>query len=134
MLLSAGFGGSNRRRMTNLTVDSQFFHQVQKPLHRSGRFDTYSHRTGKLRTKLPHTFAFVRQSLVHNLSGRGVQHRQRLLASMQITSYNPHLGLLRSEHCWGEHRTVYSARSEADVVMTSIGTLLRGGSKAICLV
>jgi len=43
-----------------------------------------------------------------------------LLASMQITSYNPHLGLLRSEHCWGEHRTVYSGRSEADVVMTSI--------------
>src|ERR1700677_5174779 len=40
---------------------------------------------------------------------------------MQITSYNPHLGLLRSEHCWGEHRTVYSAPSEADVVMASIG-------------
>src|SRR5277367_1277229 len=39
---------------------------------------------------------------------------------MQVTSYNPHLGLLRSEHCWGEHRTVYSGRSEADVVMTSI--------------
>jgi len=44
------------------------------------------------------------------------------LASVQITSYNLHLGLLRSEHCWGEHRTVYSGRSEADVVMTSIGT------------
>src|SRR5271156_4091474 len=41
---------------------------------------------------------------------------------MQITSYNPHLGLLRSEHCWGEHRTVYSGRREADVVMTSIRT------------
>src|ERR1700723_3466530 len=38
---------------------------------------------------------------------------------MQVTSYNPHLGLLRSEHCWGEHRTVYSGRREADVVMTS---------------
>src|SRR5580700_7742338 len=42
---------------------------------------------------------------------------------MQITSYNPHLGLLRSEHCWGEHRTVYSGRSEADVVMASIRSL-----------
>jgi hypothetical protein len=42
------------------------------------------------------------------------------LASVQITSYNLHLGLLRSEHCWGEHRTVYSGRREADVVMTSI--------------
>jgi hypothetical protein len=47
------------------------------------------------------------------------------LASVQITSYNLHLGLLRSEHCWGEHRTVYSGRREADVVMTSIRTLTR---------
>jgi len=44
------------------------------------------------------------------------------LASVQVTSYNLHLGLLRSEHGWGEHRTVYSGRSEADVVMTSIKT------------
>src|SRR6202453_191688 len=114
--------------MTNLTVHSQFFHQVQKPFHRSGRFDAYTYRTGQPGIKLPHPFAFVRQSLVHNLSGRGVQHRQRLLASMQITSYNPHLGLLRSEHCWGEHRTVYSGRREADVVMTSIRSLAVGRS------
>jgi hypothetical protein len=39
---------------------------------------------------------------------------------MQVTSYNLHLGLLRSEPCWGEHRTVYSGRRQADVVMTSI--------------
>jgi hypothetical protein len=44
------------------------------------------------------------------------------LASVQITSYNLHLGLLRSEHCWGKHRTVYSGRREAGVVMASIGT------------
>jgi len=43
---------------------------------------------------------------------------------VQITSYNLHLGLLRSEHCWGEHRTVYSGRREADVVMTSIRHIL----------
>src|ERR1700683_5238272 len=126
MFLSAGFGRSNRRRMTHLTINSEFFHQVQKPLHRSGRFDTYLHRSGKARIKLPYTIAFVGQSFVHDFSRRGVQHRQRLLASMQITSYNPHLGLLRSEHCWGEHRTVYSDRSEADVVMASIRTWATG--------
>src|SRR5271163_1643091 len=120
MFLSAGFGCSNRRRMTDLTVDSELFHQVHKPLHRPSRFDPYAHRTWKRGIKLPHAVAFVRESLVHNFSRRGVQHRQRLLASMQVTSYNPHLGLLRSEHCWGEHRTVYSGRREADVVMTSI--------------
>src|SRR5271154_2526361 len=120
MFLSAGFGRSNRRRMTDLTVDSQFFHQVQEPLHRPRRFDPYAHRTGKRGIKLTHAVAFVRESLIHYFPCSGVQHRQRLLASVQVTSYNLHLGLLRSEHCWGEHRTVYSGRSEADVVMTSI--------------
>src|SRR5277367_3064123 len=125
MFLSAGFGCSNRRRMTDLTVDSEFFHQVHKPLHRPSRFDPYAHRTWKRGIKLPHAVAFVRESLVHNFSRRGVQHRQRLLASMQVTSYNPHLGLLRSEHCWGEHRTVYSDRREAGAVMASIRTWTR---------
>src|ERR1700733_4878688 len=43
--------------MSDLTVDPQFFHQLQKPLHRSGRFDAYSHRPWKCginsRTLLP---------------------------------------------------------------------------------
>src|SRR5271155_5135685 len=120
MFLPARFGRSNRRWMTNLTVDSELFHQVQKPLHRSGRFDAYAHRTWQRGIKLPHAVAFVRESPIHYFPCSGIQHRQRLLASVQITSYNSHLGLLRSEHCWGEHRTVYSGRSEADVVMTSI--------------
>src|SRR5580700_309809 len=120
MFLSAGFGRSNRRPMTDLTVDSEFFHQVQEPLHRPGRFDSHPHRTGKRGIKLTHAVAFVRKNSIHDFPCCGVQHRQRLLASVQITSYNSHLGLLRSEHCWGEHRTVYSGRSEADVVMTSI--------------
>src|SRR6202451_733216 len=121
MFLSAGFGRSNRRRMTDLTIDSEFFHQVQEPLHRPGRFDSYAHRTGKRGIKLTHAVAFVRENSIHDFPCCGVQHRQRLLATVQITSYNSHLGLLRSEHCWGEHRTVYSGRREADVVMTSTG-------------
>src|ERR1700729_3096503 len=106
--------------MTDLTGDSEFFHQVQKPLHRPSRFDPHTHRPWKRGIKLPHAVAFVRKSPIHDFPCSGIQHRQRLLASVQITSYNLHLGLLRSEHCWGEHRTVYSGRSEADVVMTSI--------------
>src|SRR5271156_4304194 len=51
MFLSAGFGRSNRRWMTDLTVDSQLLHQVQKPFHRSGCFDTYTYRTGKRSAK-----------------------------------------------------------------------------------
>src|SRR5277367_4598965 len=120
MFLSARFGRSNRRWMTDLTVDSQFFHQLQKPLHRPRRFDPYAHRTGKRGIKLPHVVAFVCEGPIHHFPRQSVQHRHGLLASVQITSYNLHLGLLRSEHCWGEHRTVYSGRSEADVVMTSI--------------
>src|SRR5271169_6086088 len=108
--------------MTNQAFDSELLHQVQKPLHRSRGFDAHTHRAWKRGVKLPHVIAFVLQNQIHDLSRVGVQHRQRLLASMQVTSYNSHLGLLRSEHCWGEHRTVYSGRREADVVMTSIRT------------
>src|SRR5271163_1733265 len=129
MFLSARFGRSNRRWMTDLTVDSQFFHQLQKPLHRPRRFDPYAHRTWKRGIKLPHVVAFVCEGPIHHFPRQSVQHRHGLLASVKITSYNLHLGLLRSEHCWGEHRTVYSGRSEAGVVMPSIrvrpaGTLL----------
>ncbi len=42
--------------------------------------------------------------LLHHLACRRIQHCQRLLASVQIVSYDSHLGLLRSERCWGEHR------------------------------
>src|SRR6202034_4732155 len=107
-------------RITNPVFDSQLFHQVHEPLHRSRGFDAHAHRTWKCGIKLPHVVPFVQQSHSHYLSRFGLQHRQRLLASMKIASYNSHLGLLRSEHCWGEHRTVYSGRSEADVAMTSL--------------
>src|SRR6202046_5164365 len=106
--------------MTDLTVDSQLFHPLQKPPQSFGRLHADSRRPWKGGIKLPHAVAFVRESPIHRFPCSGVQHRQRLLASVQITSYNLHLGLLRSEHCWGQHRTVYSGRSEADVVMTSI--------------
>src|SRR5215471_11752780 len=85
--------------MSYQTFDSEFFHEVHKPLHRSGGFDPYAHRPGKCGIKLSHVVAFVPESFLLYLSRCGVQHRQRLLATVQITSYNPHLGLLRSEHC-----------------------------------
>ena len=44
----------------------------------------------------------------------GVAHQTSLRSRSTMMSY------AIFEHCWGEHRTVYSARSEADVVMTSI--------------
>src|SRR5580658_9212420 len=86
MFLSARFGRPNRRGMSDLTVDSQLFHQLQKSLHRPSRFDAYTHRAGKRGIKLPHAVAFVRESPIHYFPCSGVQHRQRLLASVQITS------------------------------------------------
>src|ERR1700677_2012641 len=85
--------------MSHQTFDPQFFHEVHEPLHRSGSFDPHTHRPGKLGIKLSHHVAFVLQSPFLYLSRCGVQHRQCLLATVQITSYNSHLGLLRSEHC-----------------------------------
>ncbi len=107
--------------MTYLTVDSELFHQLQKPLHRPSRFNAYARRTGKRGIKLPHVVAFVCESPIHHFPRQGAQNRHCLLASVQI-AYNLQLGLLRSEHCWGEHRTVYSGRREVGVVMASIST------------
>ena len=42
-----------------------------------------------------------------------------LLSCVQIDAYNFHLGLLRSEQCLVRAPTFYSARREADFVMTS---------------
>src|SRR5271170_1024164 len=99
MLLFSWLGRSNLRWMTHQTFDPEFFHEVQEPLHRSGSFDPHSHRPRKLGIELPHGLALVPQSCSLDLSRCRVQHRQRLLATVQITSYNSHLGLLRSEHC-----------------------------------
>jgi hypothetical protein len=99
MFLLARLGCPNHCRVTNLAFHSQIFHQVHKPLHRSRGFDAHTHRAWKRRIKLSHAVSFVQQSYFHQLPGFGVQHRQSLLASVKVTSYNPHLGLLRSEHC-----------------------------------
>src|SRR5271169_6386959 len=126
MFLFPWFGRSNLRRMADLAIDPQLLHQAQKPLHRSRCFNSYTHRPWQPRIKLLHVTATVCQRLFHHLPGRCIEHRQCLLASVQIASYNPHLGLLRSEHCWGQHRTVYSGRREAGVVMTSTGEVGTG--------
>src|SRR3984957_17458927 len=92
-------GCANLCWMTDPAFDSQLFQEIYEPLHRSGGFDTHAHWAWKRGIKLPHVVAFVLESHLPYLSRCGVQHRQRLLASVQTTSYNSHLGLLRSEHC-----------------------------------
>src|SRR5262249_2576940 len=111
MFLLSWFGRSNLRGMTHQTFDSEFFHEVHKPLHRSRGFDSHSHRPWKSRIKLPYDVSFVLQTALHDLACGGVQDRQCLLASVQITSYNFHLGLLRSELC--RANTAQSTRAVA---------------------
>src|SRR5262245_37059743 len=119
MFLLARFRGTNLRGVPHLALDSQFFQQIQKPLHRSDRFHAHEHRAGKLRIKLPHLMAFVHQRSIHDFSGCGVEHRQRLLASMQITSYNSHSASFDPSAVRVNNEAVYSARREADLVMAS---------------
>jgi hypothetical protein len=52
MFLFSWFGRSNLGRMTHQTLDSQFFHEVQKPLHRSGGFDAHTNRSRKAAIEL----------------------------------------------------------------------------------
>jgi len=56
-------------------------------------FDSHARRAWQCGIKLPHIVAFVLQSQIHDLSRCGVQHRQRLLASVQIASYAGNLKL-----------------------------------------
>src|SRR5262245_55346316 len=67
----------------------------------------------------------MRQRLLDDFPRFTIQHRNRLLACVQIAAYNPHLGLLRPERCEGGHRTVYAGRREADVLMTSFWNFVR---------
>src|ERR1700688_2387961 len=121
MFLLSRFRGANLRWMADLTFDSQLSRQVQKPVHRSGRFQAHAHRARKFRIKLPHAVTFVEQSCIHDLPGGGIQHRQRLLASVQIASYNSHSASFGPSAVRVNTETVYSGRSEADLVMASIG-------------
>jgi hypothetical protein len=45
----------------------------------------------------------VRQGPLDDFPCVAIQHGNRLLGSVQITSYNPHLGLLRPERCGFGH-------------------------------
>src|SRR5215467_11187531 len=112
---------SNRCGMANPAFNSQLLQEVQKPMHRSGRFDAHKHRARKLGIKLPHVVALVQQRQLHHFSRFRVQHRQRLLASVQITSYNSHSASFGPSAVRVNIESVYSARREADLVMTSIG-------------
>src|SRR5215472_9603153 len=56
--------------------------------------------------------------LLGELSALGVHHGYGLLSCVQIAAYNFHLGLLHPEPFWLEPK-VYSARCEADVLMSS---------------
>ena len=85
--------------MTNLAFDPQLFHQLQKPVHRSGSFDPRQNLAGECRIKLPHFVAIVLKGLLDQLACLDIQHRDGLLSCVQINAYNSHLGLLRLERC-----------------------------------
>ena len=87
--------------MTDVARNAEVVHQLQKPSHRSGRFDPDGHGCREPRIELTHVIALVLQGLLDHLPSFVIQHRHALLARMQIATYNPHLGLLRPERCEG---------------------------------
>jgi hypothetical protein len=123
VLLLAGFRRANLRRMADPALDSQLLHQVQKPRHRSAGFDAYQRGPRQTGIELPHLVAFVHQGHSPHFSGGRVQHRHRLLASVQIASYNSHSASFGPSAVRVNAETVYSGRCEAGFVMTSTGHL-----------
>src|SRR5438309_4337696 len=120
MFLLSRIGLPNFREVTHLVADPQLVKQLQKPCHCARRFDSDEDGSWQGPIERSNRIAFVFESLCDALAGVTIQHGYRLLASVKITSYNSHLGLLRPERCEGGHRTVYAGRREADVVMTSL--------------
>ena len=74
MFLLSCFGRSNLGLMTYQTFDSEFFYEVQKPLHRSSGLDSHTSGSRKAGTELSHVVASVLQSPLHHLARAGVQH------------------------------------------------------------
>src|SRR5205807_6099515 len=70
----------------------------------------------------PDRLAFVPQRLLDDHTGVAIQHRNRLLARVQIATDQSHLGLLQPERGARGRRTGYAGRFEFDVVMTSVFT------------
>jgi integrase len=105
--------------MADPALDPQLVHQVQKPRHRSPSLNAHQH--GLREIELPHLVTFVQQRQIHHFSGRRVQHRQCLLASMQVASYDSHSASFGPSAIRVNGEPVYSGRREAGLVMTSTG-------------
>src|SRR5438132_4309201 len=132
MFLLSRIGLPNFRGVTHLIADPQLVKQLQKPCHCARRFDSDEDGSWQGPIERSNRIAFVFESLCDALAGVTIQHGYRLLASVKITSYNSHLGLLRPERCEGGHRTVYAGRREADVVMTSLSAQTGSRSARAC--
>ncbi len=82
VLLLACLGLADFLGMTHAAFDPQLFHQLQKPVHRSGGFDPHQNLAAECGIKLPHLFAIVLEGLLNQFPCVGIQHRNRLLSSV----------------------------------------------------
>ena len=74
---------------------------------------------GEAVNEIPAPHGLAQKRSIHHVTGGGVEHRQRLLASVQVTSYNSHAASFGPSAVRVNAATVYSARREADLVMSS---------------
>src|ERR1700687_4012141 len=106
--------------MPDATLDRQILHQAAEPSHRARRCHPDDDRRRNGGIEFANGLPFVLQRLLDDHTGVTIQHRNRLLARMQIAPDQSHLGLLQPERSARGRRTVYADRFEVDVVMTSM--------------
>jgi len=70
--------------MSNATLDRQIFHHAEEPAHRARRFDPDDDRRRNGGIEFANGLPFVLQRLLDDHTGVAIQHRNRLLARMQI--------------------------------------------------
>src|SRR5262245_63884493 len=104
--------------MADVTGDPELVHQAEKPPHRPRGFDADHDGGRQPRVKLTDRLSLMLQRSLGDLSGLAIEHRDRLLARVQIAPYNPHLGLLRPQRSaeWTPHslRRTSSGRRRDD--------------------
>jgi hypothetical protein len=99
--------------MPHATLDRQLLHQPEEPSHRARRFDPHDDRRRNGGVEFADGLPFVLQRLLDHRAGVAIQHRDRLLARVQIAPNQPHLGLLQSERGERGRRTVYADESRS---------------------
>ena len=90
VLLCAGIGGANRRRVAHPQLVFQLAKQTLEPAQRAGRLDPHQRRWLQGGVEAAHLVSAVLDVPDDLFARLGIYGRHSLIPRVQITAYNPH--------------------------------------------